>query len=136
MKEKEIKVLKVEPCKKPESVTLTNRLEDLQVAVSIGADYTGLIEIVDIDSKTCILCNEEGKLIGLQPNRIFGNDILCGVFYVCGQDKWGNLTSLKEEAVKHYTEVFAEYSYISPDDVANTIVAKFLNLEDLLWYIS
>ena len=38
MKEKEIKVLKVEPCKKPESVTLTNRLEDLQVAVSIGAD--------------------------------------------------------------------------------------------------
>ena len=132
MKEKEIKVLKVEPCKKPELVTLTNRLEDLQVAVSIGADYTGLIEIVDIDSKTCILCNEEGKLIGLKPNRVWGNDILCGVFYVCGQDRCGNLTSLSEEAVKHYTEVFAEYLYISSDDVSDTIFATFLNLEDLL----
>ena len=132
MKEKEIKVLKVEPCKKPELVTLTNRLEDLQVAVSIGADYTGLIEIVDIDSKTCILCNEEGKLIGLKPNRVWGNDILCGVFYVCGQDRCGSLTSLSEEAVKHYTEVFAEYLYISPDDVADSIFATFSNLGDLL----
>ena len=56
MKEKVIKVLKVEPCKKPELVTLNNRLEDLQVAVSIGADYTGLIEIVDIDSKLVMMC--------------------------------------------------------------------------------
>ena len=126
MKEKEIKVLKVEPCKKPESVTLTNRLEDLQVAVSIGADYTGLIEIVDIDSKTCILCNEEGNLIGLQPNRVWGNDILCGIFYVCGQDRFGNLTSLNEDAVKQYTEAFAEYSYISPDDVAKTDIAPVI----------
>ena len=132
MKEKEIKVLKVEPCKKPELVTLTNTLEDLQVAVSIGADYTGLIEIVNIDNKTCILCNEEGKLIGLQPNRVLGNDIICGVFYVCGQDKYGNLSSLNEDAVKYYTGFFAECSYISPDDVAATIIAKFLNLEDLL----
>ena len=136
MKEKEIKVLKVEPCKKPELVTLTNTLEDLQVAVSIGADYTGLIEILDIDNKTCILCNEEGKLIGLQPNRVWGNDILCGVFYVCGQDRAGNLTSLKEDKVKQYTEMFAKYLYISPDDVGNTIFAKFFDLEDLLWYIS
>ena len=126
MKEKEIKVLKVEPCKKPESVTLTNRLEDLQVAVSIEADYTGLIEIVNIDSKNCILYNEEGNLIGLQPNRVWGNDILCGIFYVCGQDRFGNLTSLNEDAVKQYTEAFAEYSYISPDDVAKTDIAPVI----------
>ena len=132
MKEKEIKVLKGEPCKKPELGTLTNTLQDLQVAVSIGADYTGLIEIVDIDNKTCILCNEEGKLIGLQPNRVLGNDILCGVFYVCGQDRCGNLTSLNKDAVKRYTEFFAECTYISLEDVANTIIANFLNLEDLL----
>ena len=48
MKRKEITVLKVEPLKKPTVCTLTNELEELQKAVSIGADYTGLIEIIEI----------------------------------------------------------------------------------------
>lgn len=130
MKEKEIKVLKVEPSKTPEMVTLTNTLEDLQKAVSIGADYVGLIEIVDLDSKTCILCNEEGKLIGLEPNRILGRDILCGVFYVCGQDRCGNLTSLKDDKLEFYKDYFAKCIYISPENIANTIFAEFEPWED------
>lgn len=28
------------------------------------------------DDNACILCNEEGKLIGLEPNRRLGKDIL------------------------------------------------------------
>ena len=122
----------IAPGKKPDIVTLDNNLDALQKAVSIDAPSQGLIEIITLDKKNCILCNEEGKLIGLKPNRVWGNDILCGVFYVCGQDRCGNLTSLSEEAVKHYTEVFAEYLYISSDDVSDTIFATFLNLEDLL----
>lgn len=35
MKEREIKVLKVPPCKAPEVVTLVNELDELQKAVSI-----------------------------------------------------------------------------------------------------
>ena len=132
MKETKIKALKIKPGMHPCVVELNNDLDSLQKAVSIGAPEQGLIEFVYLGDNVSILCNEEGKLIGLQPNRVLGNDILCGVFYVCGQDRCGNLTSLNEDAVKHYTEVFAECSYISPDDVANTIVAKFLNLEDLL----
>ena len=82
MKEKTIKVLKVEPKKLPEVCELENELDALQKAVSIGADYQGLIEILYINERICILCNEEGKLIGLEPNRRIRNDILCGVFYV------------------------------------------------------
>ena len=87
MKEKHIKVLKIAPFEKPEVCYLENELVTLQEAVSIGADYVGLIEIIDLDERTCILCNEEGKLIGLMPNRRIETDVICGVFYVTGQDR-------------------------------------------------
>ena len=62
MKDNVIKVLKVEPKKKPEICLLENELQALQEAVSIGAEYTGLIEIINLDRGVCLLCNEEGKL--------------------------------------------------------------------------
>ena len=116
MKEKEIKVLKVEPCKTPELVTLKNDLDSLQKAVSIGADEQGLIEIINLDAKTCILCNEEGKLIGLEPNRRFFDDFLVGVFYVCGQDKQGNLASLSLKGIERYSMLFADTSKLNVTD--------------------
>ena len=87
MKQKTIEVLMVEPRREPRIVRLDNSLESLQTAVSIGADYRGLIEIISLSDEVCILCNEEGKLIGLEPNRRLWSDVLCGVFYVTGQDK-------------------------------------------------
>lgn len=63
MKEKEITVLMIEPGKHPVVTTLENSLDALQKAVSIGAEYQGLIELVEIERGVCILCNEEGKLM-------------------------------------------------------------------------
>lgn len=65
MKEKKITVLMVEPHKNPTVTTLTNGLDALQKAVSIGADYQGLIEIIGVEENVCILCNEEGKAMVL-----------------------------------------------------------------------
>ena len=48
MEKKEITVLMVEPGKHPRVTTLGTELDDLQKAVSIGADYQGLIEIIRI----------------------------------------------------------------------------------------
>ena len=125
MKEQKIKVLKVEPGKPPEVVVLKNELTALQDAVSIGADYRGLIEIVGLDSNTCILCNEEGKLIGLKPNRRLGQDILCGVFYVTGQDDEGNLCSLDDAALERYIKMFAIPELFSEGEVDKTIITRF-----------
>ena len=113
MKEKEIKVLKVEPGKAPEVVFLKNELHELQKAVSIGAPDVGLIEIIDINDEVCILCNEEGKLLGLEPNRRFRKDILVGVFYVCE----GELASLSEPMLEHCSKLFAIPDVIDPDEV-------------------
>ena len=125
MKEKEIRVLKVAPKAYPELVTLKNDLTSLQEAVSIGADYRGLIQIVELDKDTCILCNEEGKLIGLPPNRRLGRDILCGVFYVTGQDKHGNLASVKDSSLQRYGALFHDFEAISPEEVSKTVIMEF-----------
>ena len=125
MKEKQIKVLKVAPLDRPSVCYLDNRLSALQRAVSIEADYVGLIEIIDLDMRTCILCNEEGKLIGLMPNRRIENDIICGVFYVTGQDSEGNLTSLTDEEIQYYTDRFSDIEYFMQGDDGGIIVIRF-----------
>ena len=51
METKEIKVLMVEPGKHPKVTTLKDDLDSLQKAVSIGADYQGLIEIISLGNR-------------------------------------------------------------------------------------
>ena len=69
-KEKEITVLKVSPHKKPEVVTLKNELSALQEAVSSGVkDYHHLIQLVGVEEGVDLLLNDEGKLIGFEPDR-------------------------------------------------------------------
>ena len=77
MKEKEIRVLMVEPYKYPKEMILRNELESLQEAVD------GRVDIIGLDDNVCILLNDEGKLIGLEVNRSLGDNIIAGTFYVC-----------------------------------------------------
>ena len=54
MNENEITVLKVEPGKAPEQITIPNTLEAMRELVG------GHIEIVDYQG-ACLVCNEEGN---------------------------------------------------------------------------
>lgn len=124
-KEKEIRVLKVSPHKKPEVVVLKNELADLQQAVSSGlTGQSHLIELLGVEDGVDILLNEEGKLIGLEPNRRFDEDVLVGDFYVVGVNE-EYLASLPEDKIKKYSERFAEPEDISPEEVARTMQTKF-----------
>ena len=125
MKQKEIKVLMVEPGKYPKITTLKNDLASLQEAVSIGADHKGLIEIIGVADGICILCNEEGKLIGLKGNRRLGSDILVGVFYIAGEDRCGNLVSLPDKEIVRYSKFFWEPEYFTHQDIDSTICTQF-----------
>lgn len=127
MKQKKIKVLMVAPHKPPCMVELNNDLDSLQKAVSIGADEQGLIELVHLEDNVYILCNEEGKLIGLEPNRRLGEDILCGVFYVVADDEEGNLVSLTEAQKERYARMFWESDEgIVREEVEATLFMTFL----------
>ena len=121
MKTKSITVLKVEPMKAPTVVQIPTDLDSLQKAVSEGCDHQGLIEIITIDNGVVILCNEEGKLLGLQGNRRLGNDILVGTFYVAGDNKRGNLCSLTEKQLDFWKSVFLEPEVFDEDDIKASI---------------
>lgn len=127
MKQKEIKVLMVEPGQHPKVTTLKNDLASLQEAVSIGAENKGLIEIVGIADGVCILCNEEGKLIGLEGNRRLGTDILVGVFYVVGENGCGDLVSLPDREIERYSKLFWKPEHFTQQDIDSTVYAYFHN---------
>ena len=122
---KTIRVLKVAPGEHPMENSLVNDLDELQKAVSIGASYQGLIEIIEIEDGVCILCNEEGKLIGLEGNRRIGTDIITGVFYVTGEDDDGDLASLPADMIEKYMLRFWKIESFSEDDIMKSIVMKF-----------
>lgn len=127
-KEKKIRVLMLSPGEKPREEYIATDLDSLQKAVSIGCDEQGLIEIVPIGKKCSILCNEEGKLIGLPGNRRIGNDIIAGVFYVIGDTPNGGMRSLTENEFEHWYHVFEEPEYYTDGEVAKSIVLKFFEL--------
>ena len=125
MQTKEITVLMVEPGQHPKVTTLTDDLDSLQKAVSIGADYQGLIEFVSLGNGDCIMCNEEGKLIGLEGNRRLGDDIIVGVFYVMSENDDGELVSLSERKIKHYTNIFWEPEVFDRAEIEATTSCRF-----------
>ena len=127
MKEKTIRVLKVEPGNIPYVITLNNDLDSLQKAVSIGCEHQGLIEIIDIADNVAILCNEEGKLLGLEGNRRLGNDIIAGVFYVVGTDDEGNICSLTVEQIKQYGNMFFVPEDITQDEISDSIIFEIID---------
>lgn len=111
--EEKIKVIKVEPRKEPEVVMLKNEYKDLSAAVG------GLIQVVyPYSDKVGLMLNDEGKLLGMEPNRSLkdedGNtyDIIAGTFYVVGLDE-ENFGSLSEELIEKYMKEFEQpYVYV------------------------
>ena len=121
MKEKIIRVLKIEPKKPPVEAELKNELSSLQEAVG------GLIEFLPLASSKGIelMCNEEGKLIGLEPNRRVGSDVIVGTFYVLKCNYEGECCSLAEEDIAEYKKRFANPEHISQEEAEATIFFGF-----------
>lgn len=105
-------VVYVEPHKAPYTAEIAHTLEAEQKAVG------GLIELIYNEDGTCLVGNEEAKLIGMEGNRHLddGHSIIAGPFFVCGltEDDFRGLTD--EEVVK-YMDKFAEPEDISQEEV-------------------
>ena len=111
----------VEPGKTAYAAEIENSLRAKQRAVG------GMIEVVSNGDGTLIVCNEEGKLIGLHANRRIagGADILVGNFFVVGEDG-ADFRSLTDEEVQKYSALFAEPEEIADEEVEASIYAKFI----------
>ena len=104
---KSMTVLKVCPGCRPEVITIAHTLEDMQLTVggSIQAVYP-------YEDPVAIVCNEEGKLLGMEPNRAICDsdtgeivEIICGTFFICGLTT-DDFTSLTAKQIQYYTKLF------------------------------
>ena len=104
-----MRVIVVEPKKKPEVREIGDSLESMQKIVG------GSIEVVyPFEEPVALICNEEGKLLNLPLNRALrddeGNvyDIISGTFFVCAvPPDSDHFTGLTDQQVKTYIERFA-----------------------------
>ena len=94
-----IRVLIVEPNKEPKQIKIEHTLKSLQSIVG------GLVEFVGIEHNLDLICNEEGKINGLELNRCVGNDIIAGTFIIVGQH-YGETISLSRKQIKKYKNIF------------------------------
>jgi len=94
-----IKVIIVKPNEEPRVEEIGHELEDLQNFVG------GLIQYVELEDNVVLICNEEGKLRGLTPNRKVGNDVIVGDFIIVGIEDEDE-TSLTDDQIEKYTKEF------------------------------
>lgn len=90
-----LKVLYKKTGREPEIIEIEDTLEAKQKLVG------GLIEVVPYGEQE-LVCNEEGKILGLYPNCIFDYDTINGNFFIANDDyESGNFKSLTDEEIKH-----------------------------------
>ena len=107
-----MRVVYVEPNKPPYVAEVEDTLEGKQKAVQ------GYIEPVYIENDgTCLIGNEEAKLIGMEGNRRIGpSSIIAGPFFVCGTTE-EDFRGLTDEEVTKYMDRFKDPELISQDEV-------------------
>ena len=104
-----MRVIVVEPKKKPEVREIGDSLESMQKIVG------GSIEVVyPFEEPVALICNEEGKLLNLPLNRALRDedgtvyDIISGTFFLCAAPPDSeHFESLTDQQVKTYMERFA-----------------------------
>ena len=69
-----LKTVYVEPGRKPFISEVGDDIKSMQKAVG------GLIQPVYMDDGTILVCNDEGKLKGMEGNRWLGETIIAGLF--------------------------------------------------------
>ena len=100
-----LRVVIVEPGQYAREAEIDNPLEAEQAVVG------GLIDAICpwADDKACLILNDEGKLIPLEPNRVLPEyeDVVFGTFFICG-DGGEDFCSLTDEQVQRYLERFRQ----------------------------
>jgi len=118
--QRNIKVLVVEPYELPREEFIKNSLEAKQKMVDGHIEYAYMLD----DPSVALICNEEGKMIGLPLNRDIGHDIIAGNFIIVGDNDTGEDRSLTDEQISKYKERFNEKSITDTEKRVDDILFK------------
>ena len=121
-----LKVLYIEPMKTPKIVEIDGDLESMQNLVG------GYIEeYMPFEDEVAIVCNDEVKINGLEPNRgIFDKegelqDIICGSFFICyAPVESEKYLSLPDNLRKKYEEMFRHPEIITRTDTGDLKIRR------------
>lgn len=96
-----MKILICEPHKRPYVKEIVHTLENLQEVVG------GYIQaLYPFEEDVAIIANEEGLLIGLEPNRTVERyGIIFGTFFLCGLTE-DDFTGLTNEQLERYGQLY------------------------------
>lgn len=108
----EIKILFIKPGEKPEVMEVEDKLESYQKLVG------GYIEMVYLTDDVALICNEEGKIMGLKNNRNFNlphfKDCVVGNIVIVGvDDDSGEFVSLNAAQIERFTNAFSNKLWIN-----------------------
>ena len=116
-----LKVVYVEPHQPARLAEVEDTLAGLKRAVK------GHFESVYLDQDIVAICNEEGKINGMEGNRHYGangKSILAGPFFVAGLGE-EDFISLTDDQCQEWLARFAEPEDISDDEVQTDFFFKF-----------
>lgn len=122
-----MKVVMVEPNKPAYITEIEHSLKGMKEAVG------GLIEpIYYLDEPRAVMVgNEEAKLIGMEGNCRFGERIVAGPFFICGEkmtEDGMDFCSLSDELCEKYVQKFAVPESISQDEVEQDMGITLIGL--------
>ena len=100
-----MKVLIYRVGKEPSVEDIEMTLEGQQAVVE------GLIEYVYPfdDYDLALVCNEEGKINGLQPNKVVCDDVICGNFFVTRVTPKGENADITEKDIEMAKQTIEDY---------------------------
>ncbi len=108
MSDNPMKILVVEPMKRPYVQEIDGSLESMQKLVG------GTIQAVYPfpEDTVALICNDEGKLLNLPYNRFLYDeqkqpyDVICGTFFVVGLGE-ENFKSLTIQQIRTYSDMYS-----------------------------
>lgn len=110
-----IDIMVVEPMKKPRKETIYNTLEQMQKTVE------GYIEMVPLEDNIALICNEDGRLANLKPNRRVGSSVIMGTFFLTAIGESEDFVSMNEEQLQKYASKFMELEEHPNEDIYEAI---------------
>ena len=100
-----IKVLYKKVGREPEVIEIENTLQAMQNMVG------GFIEVIPYDDYE-LVCNEEGKIMGLYPNVGFDYDVINGNFFIANDNyETGDFASLTDKNIEKIKEDLKSRSF-------------------------